>query len=435
MHKRHTIEIITPNFDRKFSVMSFMEPFYLARGYHKCSTNFIIKFFYFIYFSYINKLISILKIFKNSIFFFKDPDKKDLLIYDCNNTKSLEALIYDLNYDIISVRMNKIKKIYISKNIIFYLILNFFNSSLKQNYINSLIKIMNPKLVITNVDNSEDFYKTSSVFQKTKIKFIVVQCSHRTDTIYKKEEDIKKIFIPEFLCFSEFDKKIYENRKCKINKYQSIGSLKVSMAKNHVNLNKIDINPTTYDICLVSEPQPITNADYAHLDNLQDCLGKIADFTYRLANEKNLKVVFSGKSVEKEGNAEENFFYKNYLKDQEFKISPQDNLQLSTYINIMRSKIVIGHISTVLREAFGLKKKVLVCKFTGHKDVVFPSDGICVLKESTSFEEFKQRVSSIIKMPHEEYLNKLSENENYILDTKVNTSKIIRERIDKILQS
>ena len=96
MRKRNTVEIISPNFDKKFKVIDFMESFYLKKGYHKSSKNIIINYLYNLYFTYLIKFVTLIKIIKNVKFIFKNPSNKTLLIYDCENSKNLSTLVSDL---------------------------------------------------------------------------------------------------------------------------------------------------------------------------------------------------------------------------------------------------------------------------------------------------------------------------------------------------
>ena len=57
MGKRQTVELITPSFDSKIRVVSYMEKYYLENGYYKFSKNKIIKIFYNIYFFYFSRNI------------------------------------------------------------------------------------------------------------------------------------------------------------------------------------------------------------------------------------------------------------------------------------------------------------------------------------------------------------------------------------------
>ena len=105
------------------------------------------------------------------------------------------------------------------------------------------------------------------------------------------------------------------------------------------------------------------------------------------------------------------------------------------YVNLIKSKLVIGFKSTILREAFLFKKKVLACNLTGHKDIIFPSDGICNLNKDTTYEDFKTRVLLILKMSDEEYIKQMTKDKNYIMNTEINTQEFIKNRVNEILQS
>ena len=429
MTKNQSIELISSNFDKKINVHAFMKDHYIKIGYRNFfKSNFLNKILK-IYIIYFRKIRIILKILFKSKFIFKDPPKKDLIIYDCANSYYLKIIMNNLNFTTLSTRIDKIENIFFSKKMIHYILKNFSKRSLKQNYIAAMIKLTNPKVVITHVDNNPDFHISSKIFENSEIKFIAIQASNRGDTVYRRNDITEKIYIPEFLCFSKFDEEIHEWKNCKIKKYFNIGSLNAHLALNYVKSKKIEINPNLYDICLIAEPMPESDGDYGHIDNFQDKLGQIANYTYRFAKENNLKIIFSGKVIGKNQIDGEKVFYENYLKNYEFKISSQELHGFTTYLNMMKSKVVIGLISTSLREAFFLKKKVLSCNFTGHKDVIFPSDGICSFSGDVKYEVFENKLTQIINMDFNEYKNKLSKNIDYIMNSKTDTIKFIQDKI------
>ena len=109
-----------------------------------------------IWYNFLRKLILLAKYICFTKFIFQVPKKK-IVIFDCEGLEIKDALS-DFNYFIVYTRANKIKKIYFSKKILLFLFFNFFKKSLKQNYLIALIKEINPKIVITMIDNSEDFY-------------------------------------------------------------------------------------------------------------------------------------------------------------------------------------------------------------------------------------------------------------------------------------
>ena len=98
----------------------------------------------------------------------------------------------------------------------------------------------------------------------------------------------------------------------------------------------------------------------------------------------------------------------------------------------MQSKLVIGHCSTVLREAMSFKKKVLACNFTGHPDITFPAEGLCMLKK-TSYEEFEKRVLEILSINQKQYEDRLSEKMDFIMSGKTDTADLVRNRLKEII--
>ncbi len=433
MTKKQAVKLVAPNFDRIINIKPFLEKEFLRKGYKKYRNNFFMKIFYYVYIIKLRKVRVLFKFLKNIKFKFKDYDRKDLIIFDCAGSSALEKLLSDLDFNLVSSRIDKIKEMYISKKILKYMIQNIFVRSLKENYLIALIISASPKLVITNNDNSPEFHNISRVFIESNIKFIAVQCANRGDTVWKDLHESKKIHIPEFLCFSDFDKYIHQWKKCDIKKYTSIGSLEASLAKDYIKSKDILNNSENFDICLVSEFQPDLDGDWSHIKDFQDKLGQLTEYVHRLGKECELKIIFTGKSS-KEDREAEIIFYKNYIKNFEFQISPLDQSKYSGYVNLIKSKLVIGFKSTILREAFLFKKKVLACNLTGHKDIIFPSDGICNLNKDTSYEDFKTRVLSILKMSNEEYIKQLSKDKNYIMNTEINTQEFIKNRVNEILQ-
>ena len=76
----------------------------------------------------------------------------------------------------------------------------------------AVIKEINPKIVITNIDNSVEFSLLAKYFHP-KIKFIAVQGANRND-IYENTRNLNKLlFIPFFLCYSVFDKALFIKKK------------------------------------------------------------------------------------------------------------------------------------------------------------------------------------------------------------------------------
>ena len=56
----------------------------------------------------------------------------------------------------------------------------------------------------------------------------------------------------------------------------------------------------------------------------------------------------------------EKLFYEEYLKEYNFQINVCSRDNFPTYRNMFQSKIIIGHASTVLREAFAFEKSLVL---------------------------------------------------------------------------
>ena len=178
--------------------------------------------------------------------------------------------------------------------------------------------------------------------------------------------------------------------------YNHIGSLKAALALNYIKSKKLDKKKEEFDICLISEFLPSLDKDWSHIQDFQEKLGKIANYVYRLANEMNLKIIFTGKAPSGFRTAEKTF-YQHYLKDYSFKINKYNIKNFSTYVNIQKSRLIIGLCSTSLRESFLFKKKVLACNFTGHKTIIFPSKGISTFNQDVSYKIFKKELCQFYK--------------------------------------
>ena len=413
------IKLLNPKKTEIINIPALMLNFYLNRNYTYASSN--SKFYL--------KIRRLLNFIIKVKFKFKNPPKKKFLIYDCENSSSLEKVLPKNSFDILSTRIERINFIYISMNLFLYMIVNFFSSSIKQNYIVGLIKIISPKIVISHIDISTDFYKTAKILSKTSIRFIVVSCSDVTGAdCLNDKKFLKNIFVPEFLCFSEYEKNLFNN--CEINKFTSVGSLKAALAKDFVVKNKIKIDREKYDICLISEATFVNN-DLPDVKDFETAPGILAEYTHRLCREKNLKLVFASKSNKNSGfiSEGERYYYNNFLKDYDFKLERPDKEQ-GTYINVMRSKLIIGQFSTILRESFYFNKKVLRCDLMGASSMCLPTKGMSEIKKF-SYEEFKKRVMTILLMSFDEYKNSLEFEANYAMNSNVNTSDYIRKVFKK----
>lgn len=383
-------------------------------------------------------MLKLLKLIIKVKFIYGEIEKTDIVIFDCEGKDAIESLFSKKKYKVLSVRYEKISIIYLNLKIFKFIIKNLFKFSLKQLYLIGIIKCFAPKLIITQIPHSLDFSLISKYCEK-EFNFVAIQHGHHD--IYSLEKKLKeKIYIPNFFCFGKYEEDLYKKNNFNIKNYIPVGSLRASLSKEYLdNKNKNDKLKIQYDICLISEYSPSKEKLFPGKDSLQfipsypEHVGKIAYFCHKLRDEENLSLIFCGDS---EPNSVyqniENKFYSKFLKNINFNILQENRNTFPTYVNLLKSKIVIGGYSTVLREALGLGKKILSCNFTDNPTLDFPLDEICLFKNG-DYKEFKNIVLKILSMKEDEYFKKINFKKEFIMKDCYQTSKLIKEKLNKYI--
>ena len=423
------VEFLNPEKNGHVIVPAYLEKAYKEGNYYLLPKNILLKkIIIFLNIKIIRKIKIIYRFITKNQIYFSHPPKKEVIVFDDENFEVLKKIFLKENYFILATRLNKINKVYLSKKIIIYLVKNLFKRSLKQNYLYILIKLVDPKKVITFIDNSIDFFLVSKLFKNTNIKFIAIQNSHRYE-IHAKNQDLH---IPNYLVFGEHEVKIFKKHSG-IKSITPIGSLSAAVAKSYFVKEKTSLNLNKYDICLISEPRLKLNYDFKRIHdeyNVQDYVGKTANHTLKFCKKNNKSIIFSGKSDLKSKNfqMQEEKFYEKFIKDYNIKISFNKKEKFDQYKNIAESRLIIGMSSTMLRDAFEFKKKILICNFINHEDAKPPSYGICTL-DSNHYDDFEKRVKEIMALDYEEYLSKI-DNISHIYNTKINALDFLRNEIN-----
>ena len=371
--------------------------------------------------------------------------KKELVVFD--DEEKLECLRLFNNIKsricILPIRFYAINTIYITPKIILrtlkFLFLGNFNFSA---YLAALVLEIRPKVLVTTIDHSNQFYNVSKILSN-KVKCIAIQRANCDAIVFFPEKIKNKIYIPEFLSFGDYEKKLYKSINAKVLKFKPVGSYHYSNFESYYK-KKIKIK---YDLCLLAEIP--YNKDAEGLEKTSEELYRgtlITKFAYKFAKKYRLKIVVAGKrpitkvrdkkrlenrsvSLKPDHKLEEETYKK--IAGNKIKIVKNHPTTYSSYKTAYSSKVVIGGSSTLLREMLGAGKKVLAWRPDSKKGRNFPLDGICSLK-SKSYQKFEERLKKIIKMNSRNYFKKINKEISYIM--KYEKKKSAKEKILNIIE-
>ena len=160
----------------------------------------------------------IFKIFRKKVkVSFKRPNNNNLIVFDGMSYQDLTFVLEDFEYFVIENRKDRIKEINLSFHLLVYSILYFYKIIIKNKlnlnslYCYSLIRIINPKVIITSIDNSIQFFQISKLLERYYF-IMAIQNANRLD-FYREDYKLKKnlsnldfnskVYIPNYFCFGE----------------------------------------------------------------------------------------------------------------------------------------------------------------------------------------------------------------------------------------
>ena len=161
------------------------------------------------------KILFTIKFFLKLRINFNLKSNPDYLILDDVGSEKLNNILNNSRL-ILPIRFfDNTKVIFINYEIIKYFFQYYFLKKQKPftSYLLSTIKFINPKVVVTFIDNSLKFGDLAKILHK-KYPFIAVQQCARYDfkrhryeyrKKIRKENLLKKFFIPNLLCFGKYE--------------------------------------------------------------------------------------------------------------------------------------------------------------------------------------------------------------------------------------
>jgi|TARA_B100001093_G_scaffold520453_2_gene616136 surface carbohydrate biosynthesis protein len=393
----------------------------------------------------VKKIVFYLSIFLRSKFIFKNPQKVNFIIFDDESIDELKNIIKERkDYFVLQIRPENFNKLYITFAIFKNLLKNYSKLEKKNiftAYFISLIQLTSPKLVLTNIDNSQKFWEIAKFFNN-KIKFVAIQNAVRDyemDSIIVKTDQFKETYIPHFFCFGNFEVDYYKKKNIAVKNFYPSGSLRLANFFNYLKEEKVNLDTYQSNICIVSEQM---NEYRKALDdnNFSRDFIKIVKYGIKFCIKNNKKMNFAIKRNKEKNlshyNNEINF-YKDHLSNEEFNYLIKNSTQkekkiFSSYLSVYCSDVTLGVQTSMLREKLAMGGKILSCNLTKYPIFNFPIKGICTLN-NCNYNEFEERLNQILMMKNKDYISRLSEKHDYLISYDPNYS-VIQHVKDKFLQ-
>ena len=196
------------------------------------------------------------------------------------------------------------------------------------------------------------------------------------------------------------------------------------------------------DICLISDIYSWDDIFNIYNPRLEKGIINLTKFVINFSIKHNLKLTIALRSYR---NDKANFnreinFYKRYLTKIEYNFLSKsffyrkEKNKFSTYELMKGSEVVVGSISTMLRENLIMDGKILACNLTPINIFDFPLKGLCFIK-NCNYRVFEKRLLKIINLSKKEYFSQI--NKNYIVDYNKNISTIekVNNKLDLFLKN
>ena len=311
---------------------------------------------------FLQKIAKIINYLFNFIFFskknFLSPKPKKVLIYNGDNSDIILKALVNIEADVIYNRFFRAgeKNAEINFFILFYNFLHFRFSLFE--YAKTYIKFSKPKVIITIIDNDENFYKLKKEF--TYIKFVAIQLSIRTtqaDLFGRIEFLKKKNYECDYILvynnfFGNYYQKFLKGKVIKIGSFKS-NSVKVMKSKKK-----------KYDILYVSSYKGNKDSDFflkeynVKYQDIRKYDHKIFCFLKKILVE-NPKIKLGILGCKTRSKFEEIKYFRNYFKNLNYEFIPQSDKR-NTYNIIDRTNLLLAIDSSLIYESIARGNKVCV---------------------------------------------------------------------------
>ena len=297
-----------------------------------------------------------------------------------------------------------------------------FLSELINNYRLVTIKYINPKIIITFIDDSSSFHWLSKNY--SDIEYFAIQNGNR---INKQLEKSDYFYHDHFFCFGDYEKEQYNKYNIVVNNYYPVGSF---LADYNTSVEQ----KLNYDLCIASVWPPHNKAQLVSIQLMDNYVARyIKEFDIKAIIALRTNDTFNKRSHQYFGNykSEKDYYIKIYSNSLLLHERNQNNLSVYDIMN--SSEVSIGFLTTTIREAYGRGKKAIYCDFT--QTTKYNDYNKNLLFTNANYNDFKIKLNNLLNEPYDEYIKRNKEYSSYIMhyDPNMATHKMIRNKLDEYL--
>jgi surface carbohydrate biosynthesis protein len=368
---------------------------------------------------------------------FKPPKKAKILVVDDSTKYLLEPLFNGEPFEVFHTRGEVFN---LSPSMLYRCLLCWVRErTIKYSYFIAYIDQVSPAIIITYIDNSRAFQQVDLRNKDKRKKFVAIANGTRKFSGSAAQVKLhgpspKDIFHSNLFCLGQCCVDEYIKHGAHVLNFSPVGSLQDSYFRDSSRRKR---NKSTFDICLVVTALFDTPYDTIEFGDGRQSFELFLGYLRVFSERNNVKISATSKVLEDTKESEIEFKWLQRFLGNHFTYFPQKyQVPSSTYFVSDEAKVVIGFASTILRECFGRRKKVLQINYSDDPFHDLPFEGIWLLKES-GFPTFEKRLLDILSMDQLEYNKQCKHYPEYLIghnDSKpafVAISEFIQQHIQK----
>jgi surface carbohydrate biosynthesis protein len=291
----------------------------------------------------------------------------------------------------------------------------------------SEIAAIDPKMLISFVDNSRNFNILSRVY--TKAKFLGIQNGLRGIEV---AELAPHLCLPNLLCFGQEVVDRYQQEKCSVSRFVVGGSLKNSLylASTKVAQEK------KYDLLWVSQFRPARFG--STMPVLKENSLMLLEFVQRYCEESGRTLCIACSCKERNFSYEYQFLLQQ-IRVPKVRLVPNDDNNFSSYRAMDMANVTVTINSTIGFEGISRGNKVLFCNFSEDEYFDVPSgysEGPWALRDpSGDYEKFAATLKSLENMHQEQWRAASRKMSEYFVSPEHSSStvRILNEEVYRVI--